>query len=81
MWAGPAALAKLRRGQILDQDPIARMQTAVARADHRSVVISSRNAAGEISSEYDRQTGMLIGYSFYDVMYQSQLTLRLQRRE
>jgi hypothetical protein len=57
------------------------MQTAVARADDRSVVISSRNADGEISGEYDRQTGMLIGCSFYDVMHLSQLTLRLQGRE
>lgn len=81
LWAGPVALAALHKGQVLDEDPITRMQTLVARADDRSVVISSRNAAGEIDSEYDRQTGMRIGYSFYDVMSQRQLTLRLQGRE
>jgi hypothetical protein len=81
LWAGPAALATLHRGQVLDEDPITRMQTVVTKADDRSVVISSRNAAGEISSEYDRQTGLRIGYSFYEVMHQRQLTLRLQGRE
>jgi hypothetical protein len=81
LWAGPAALATLRRGQILDQDPITRMETVVAKADENSIVISSRNAAGEILSEYDRHTGMLMAYSFYDVLHKTQSTLRLQGRE
>ena len=81
LWAGPAALAALRMGQVLDQDPITRMQTVVARADENSIVISSRNAAGEISSEYDRHTGMLLASSFYDVLNKRQSTLRLQGRE
>lgn len=81
LWAGPQALAALHKGQVLDEDPITRMQTIVARADDKSVVITSRNAAGEIDSEYDRHTGMLIASSFYEVLSKYQWTLRLQGRE
>ncbi|MGO8816224.1 MAG: hypothetical protein ACLQVG_16425 [Terriglobia bacterium] len=81
MWAGPAALAQLRQGQVLDQDPITKMRTVVSRADDASVVIAATNAAGEIDSQYDKRTGMLIGSSFYDVLTMQQRTLKLQGRE
>jgi hypothetical protein len=81
LWAGPAALAKLQRGQVLDEDPVTRMQTVVAKADDKSIVIASRNAAGEIDNEYDGHTGMLVATSFYDVLSKQQWTLRLQGRE
>jgi hypothetical protein len=57
------------------------MRTSVAKADNQSVVISSRNAAGEIDAEYDRHTGMLVGSSFFDVLSKQQWTLRLMQRE
>ncbi len=81
LWAGPEALATLERGQVLDEDAVTKMQTVVAKADDRSIVITSRNAAGEIDYEYDRHTGMLIASSFYDVLSKQQWTLRLQGRE
>jgi hypothetical protein len=81
MWAGPAALARLRQGQVLDQDPVTKMRTVVSRVDDSSVVIAATNAAGEIDSQYDKRTGMLIGSSFYDVLTMQQRTLKLQGRE
>jgi hypothetical protein len=53
----------------------------VAKVDDKSIVITSRNAAGEIDAEYDRRTGMLVATSFYDVLSKQQWTLRLQGRE
>jgi hypothetical protein len=81
LWIGPQALVKLQRGQILDEDPITKMRTAVTKADEKSIVISSRNAGGEIDSEYDRRTGMLIASSFYDGVSKYQYLLQLQRGE
>ena len=82
MWAGPAALEKLRQGQVLDEDPVTKMRTVVSRVDVPfTVVIASTNAAGEVDSQYDKRTGMLIGSSFYDVLTMQQRTLKLQGRE
>ena len=81
LWIAAGALARLQKGQVLDQDPVTKMQTVVAKSDDRSVVISQRNAAGELDYEYDRHTGMRIASSFYEVMHMRQLTLRLQGRE
>ena len=74
-------MAGLQHGQILDEDPVTKMRTVVAKIDDRTVVISQRNAAGEIDSEYDRQTGMVTASSFFNVLSKQQWTLRLQGRE
>jgi hypothetical protein len=81
LWAGPGALAKLQQGQVLDEDPVTKMKTYVARIDEHSVLISSVNAAGELDSEYDSHTGMLIGMGFFDVLNKRQYTLRLQSHQ
>ncbi len=81
LWASPKALAQLKTGQVLDQDPVTQMKTIVAKADNDSVTISSANAGGEIDSQFDKHTGVLIGSSFYNVMAQQLWTVRLQSRE
>jgi hypothetical protein len=81
LWAGPAALAQLRQGQVLDEDPVTKMRTVVSRVDDSSVVIAAANAAGEIDNQYDKRTGMLIASSFYNVLSMQQRTLKLQGRE
>jgi hypothetical protein len=81
LWAGPAALGRLRQGQVLDEDPVTQMRTAVSRVDDASVVITASNAAGEVDSQYDKGTGMLIASSFYNVLSMQQRTLKLQSRE
>ena len=73
--------ARMQRGQVLDKDPIPKMQTVVAQADDQRIVIASRNAAGEIDSEYDRHTGMLAASSFYGMLSEYQRTIRLHGRE
>jgi hypothetical protein len=81
LWAGPAALAQLRQGQVLDEDPVTKMRTVVSRVDDSSVVIAAANAAGEIDNQYDKRTGILLASSFYNVLSMQQRTLKLQGRE
>jgi len=38
-------------------------------------------AAGEIDSEYDKRTGMLIASSFFNVLTMQQRTLKLESQE
>ena len=80
-WIGPGALALLRTGQVLDEDPVTRMRTVVAKADEASAVITMSNAAGEVDNQYDKRTGMLTASSFYDVLSLQQRTLKLQSKE
>lgn len=81
LWAGPAALAQLRQSQILDEDPVTKMRTVVAKVDDASVVIASINSAGESDNQYDKRTGMLLASSFYNVLSKQQRTYRLQSHE
>jgi len=81
LWAGPKALAQLKTGQVLDQDPVTQMKTFVAKVDNDSVTITSANAAGEIDSQFDKHSGILIGSGFYSVMSRQYWTVRLQSRE
>ena len=81
VWAGPAALARLRQGQVLDEDPVTQMRTVVGRVDDSSVVFKTSNAAGDVENQYDKHTGMLIGTSSFDVLTMQQRTLRLQGHE
>jgi len=63
LWAGPAGLAMLQKGQVLDDDPIAKTRTFVRFIDNKSVVIASANDTGvaERDWRYDKATGMLTG--------------------
>jgi hypothetical protein len=81
LWAGPAALAQLRQGQVLDEDPVTKMRTVVSRVDDSTVVIAAANAAGEIDNQYDKRTGILLASGFYNVLSMQQRTLKLQSRE
>jgi hypothetical protein len=58
-FAGPAALAKLQQGQILDDDPITHVRTQVTAADGQTVTITSSSAGIMISHTFDVATGKL----------------------
>ena len=81
LWINPAILARLQQGQVLDDDPITGMKTAVTRVTDRSVVIESISPGGALGSEYDRADGMMIGVSFYSVLSKQQYTVKLQARQ
>jgi len=81
MWIGVASAARLQRGQTLDADPVTKMKTSVTKSDDQSVTISSINAAGQVDSQYDRKTGMLIGMGFYDVLTKQQVTVRMRSHD
>jgi hypothetical protein len=78
LWAGPAALAKLQPGQVLDEDPLTKMKTFVSHVINNSVIINSTNDGGQISDEYDKQTGMLISHETYNGISGEGITLRLE---
>lgn len=80
-WAGPKALGKLRQGDLLDEDPITKMRTTVSRVDDQSVTISQSNNSGEIVSEYDPQTGVLIGSSYYNAVSKQDWGVHLRGRQ
>lgn len=81
MWAGPAALARLHEGQVLDEDPITKMKTVVSKADEQAVQITSANSSGEIISNYDRRTGIRLGASFYNDASKQQWVVKLQSHD
>jgi hypothetical protein len=81
VWAGPTALAALKTGQVLDQDPITNVKTSVASVTNDSVIISCINASSERDFEYDKQSGILKSSSSIDGQLKQQTTLQLQSRE
>ena len=81
LWAGPDALAQLRAGQVLDEDPLTKMRTVVAQVSDTSIVISHTSAGGEIANEYDKRSGLLTASSFINAIAKQQTLVRLQARE
>ena len=81
LWAGPDALALLRQGQVLDDDPLTKMRTVVARVTDTSVIVSHTSAGGEIANEYDKHSGLLTASSFINAIAKQQTLVRLAARE
>jgi hypothetical protein len=81
LWAGPAALAGLQQGQVLDVDPVTGMKTSVTNMDNNSVEIDSGNAGGELDSNYDRNTGMLLSSSYFNGISRQRWTVQYQSKE
>jgi hypothetical protein len=81
LWAGPKALATLKRGDVLDQDPLTKMNTIVTEIDGKTITITASNRTGEIVNQYDLQTGMIIGTSMYSVVTHQNWAVTLQGKE
>jgi hypothetical protein len=64
--AGPAALAKLTAGQVLDDDPVTRVRTVVTDANGSRVTITASSGGLLVTHTFDVQTGMLVATSRTD---------------
>jgi hypothetical protein len=58
-WIDPAALAKLKPGQVVDTDPVTRFTAKVAEAADGRVVIVEEGQVDRSTSVYDVTTGVL----------------------
>lgn len=81
IWAGPAALAALKKGQVLDEDPITHVKTIVSNVTGDTVAITRANGAGQWDFQYDKQSGILKVSSFIEATLKQQTMLQLQSRE
>jgi hypothetical protein len=61
IWAGPVALAKLQKDQVLDEDPITQMRVVVTSVDDQSVTITESNEVSARAATYDKRTGLSQG--------------------
>lgn len=66
LWIAPAALAKLRPGQVLDRDPLTGFTTAVASADADAVTLVRSGVGQTLEAAYDRRTGLLVSFGRED---------------
>jgi hypothetical protein len=66
MWIGPASAMQMREGQVLDEDPVTRMKTVVAKIDNTGILITCINSASGTKCRYDRATGLLNGMSVFE---------------
>ena len=71
MWVPPEGLADLRRGTVLDEDPVTKFKTVVSQVARdkrgRTVVeVSQENGAQLLTYQYDRDTGTLVGFGRLD---------------
>jgi hypothetical protein len=81
VWIGPATLANLQQGQVIDQDAITQMKTVVSSVDGNSVTISQSSPCGQRDYQYDKQTGIMTGWGFTDVQLKQRTVLQLQSKE
>jgi hypothetical protein len=76
-WIGPAALAKMQQGQLIDEDPLTKVKTVVSHVDDNSVVITCANSAGEQSFQYNKSTGMFISALASQAPLHTEIIMRL----
>jgi hypothetical protein len=80
-FAGPAALARLQQGQVLDDDPITHVRTQVTAADGQTVTITSSSAGINMSHTFDVATGKLRSSSKTDRISHIVTTFQLDSEE
>jgi hypothetical protein len=81
VWAGPASLANLQQGQVIDQDPITQMKTVVSSVTPTSVVITQANRCGQRDYQYDKQSGILTQWDFINAQLKQRTILQLAGKE
>ena len=63
IWLPPQALGVLHAGEVLDRDPLTGLETSVAEATARQIVIAGQGPSYTTRYVYDARSGRLIGYS------------------
>jgi hypothetical protein len=79
--AGPASLAKLQVGQVLDSDPVTHIETRVTAADGNNVTIESVSRGADSFRTFDVQTGKVVSFGQTNRMTKFTTTLQLQGQE
>lgn len=61
VWIGPATLAGLRAGTVLDEDPVTRFRTTFAGAQGGVATVVEEGPYDRYQAHYDLATGVLVG--------------------
>jgi hypothetical protein len=61
VWIAPAALARLKTGQVLDEDQYTRVRYSVVRVTRDEVVLLDAGPTESTQQTYEIATGMLVG--------------------
>jgi hypothetical protein len=61
LWIPPDAIGQLRAGQVLDSDPILKVETRVDRVEAAGIVITETGPTHSYSVRYDTRTGLFNG--------------------
>ena len=59
LWVDPRALAQLRPGQVLDEDPVTNIKTTVAGGENGMIAVMEEGATEKSVMAYNQQTGMV----------------------
>ncbi len=79
MWVDPAALRKLRPGQVLDQDKLAGTTVTVGQINGSAVPITETGQLHTIVCTYDLNTGVCVGMVSTNEMLHTRIDLNLTR--
>jgi len=77
IWAGPKALAELKVGQQLDEDPVLKTKTIVSDVNPDTVSITESSSSAEIEFRYDLGTGICTATRLLNKLLHSQSTMQL----
>jgi GAF domain-containing protein len=75
----PRALAQLRQGQVLDEDPITQMRTVVAGVQNGNVVIAEQGQIETTAAAYNQKTGAVQSMSLEQQLGLGKTLVHVQR--
>ena len=81
IWIPPAALARLRQGQLLDTDPITGSRITVAAVDASTVTLQEQASGFTIDLRYDRSTGAMTDLRLNDRTLNQIVEMRRTRQD
>ncbi|HBY97975.1 MAG TPA: hypothetical protein DEP84_29210, partial [Chloroflexi bacterium] len=79
-WLPPEAAASLRRGQVLDRDPLTEIKVVVSRVSRDVIVLTETGPSHRIVSTFDRNDGTLLAIDQETVMETATTQIQVQLR-